>query len=99
MRSFNTRNFAEDASMMHERLTMLMFARMSLPYLREAHARFFVNGQYAGIYLILEPIDTRFLNTHFDETDGYLYEFKWTGTPYHFEYLGGDSALYVPTHF
>ena len=99
MKSFNTRNFAQDASMMHERLTMLMFARMGLPYLREAHARFFVNGQYVGLYLILEPIDTRFLLTRFGETQGYLYEFKWTGTPYRFDYLGDDTGLYCPTLF
>ena len=99
LKGFDTRNFAEDPSMVHERLTMMMFAKIGLPYLREAHARIYVNGEYVGVYLTLEPVDSRFLTTHVGENDGYLYDFQWTGTPYRFEYLGDDPSLYVPVLF
>ena len=93
------RNFAEDPSMVHERLTMQMFARLGLPYEREVHAKLYVNGSYAGLFLAVEPIDEHFAWTRFDESNGYIYEYKWNGVPFYFDYLGDDPALYVPGIF
>jgi uncharacterized protein (TIGR03437 family) len=99
MKSVVFRNFAQDASMLHERLTMDMFRNLGLPYLREAHAKLYINGVYEGLFLAVEPIDTRFLTSHFGESDGYLFEFNWNGDGYHWDYLGDDPALYVPDRF
>ncbi|MFN7918724.1 MAG: CotH kinase family protein [Bryobacteraceae bacterium] len=99
MKTFVTRNLSQDASMMHERLTMGLFRRMGLPYEREVHFRLFVNDEYVGLYLALEPIDSRFLKTRFGEDGGYLYEFNWTGDNYQFEYLGDDPKDYCPLRF
>jgi len=92
------RNFVEDPSSMHERLTMQTMARMGLPYLRTVHTRLFVNGNYVGLYQASEPIDTRFLMTRFGEDTGYLYEGQGGGG-FHFQYLGEDPRLYVTALF
>lgn len=91
-------NFGQDASMLKERLTMLLFRRMGLPASREAHTRLYINGQYAGVYVIGESIDKRYLQRQFGEDDGYLYKYEWDG-PYHFEYRGPDASRYSPLPF
>lgn len=92
------RNFAEDWSMLHESLAMQVLARMGLPYQRTSFSRLFVNGEYVGLYELLEPLDLRFIMTRFGEDTGYLYEAQG-GEGFHFQYLGDDPKLYVPTLF
>ncbi len=85
----------QDASMLRERLTMLMFRRMGFPAPREAPARLFINGEYFGFYSVVEHVDEVFLQRNFGESGGYLYDWK-PNQFYHFEYLGDDPALYSP---
>lgn len=79
-------NLWHDASMMKERLTMLLFQRMGLPAPRESHARVFIGSRrtYAGVYAITEDIDERFLAREFGEDSGYLFEYDRIDG-YHFE--------------
>ncbi len=98
LKSIGLDNMAQDASMMKERLTMELFAKMGLPASREANARLYVNDEYSGLYTIIESIDKDFLKRVFGENDGYLYEYVLAGN-YHFEYLGSDPALYSPKYF
>lgn len=76
LKSLILRNFAQDPSMVHERLTERMFARMGLPHSREAHTKVFLNDEYVGLYMLVEPIDKRFLASRFGEDTGFLYEFS-----------------------
>jgi uncharacterized protein (TIGR03437 family) len=92
------RNFAEDPSMMHETLTMRLFTQLGLPYERTTFVRLFVNGAYSGLFEMVEPLDARYLRTRFGEDTGYLYEAAG-GRDFHFQFLGDDPALYVPTLF
>jgi spore coat protein CotH len=92
------RNYTQDPSGLHERVSMKLFAQLGIPASRTAHARLFVNDEYAGLYLIVESIDRNFLQRHFAESDGYLYSYQWTA-PYYFEYTGNDPALYSPIPF
>jgi hypothetical protein len=80
---------------------MKLFARLGLPAPREAHARLYVNGEYAGLYTIVEAVDKTFLAAHFGQDDGYLYEYDYDvdGQPYRFEFRGSDPALYSPKPF
>jgi spore coat protein CotH len=87
-------NLLQDPSMIRERVVMAFFAAMGLPAPREAHARLFVNNEYAGLYTIVESIDKRFLEREFGEDDGYLYEFDWN-EPYGFEYRGDELEDYA----
>ena len=99
----------QDASLLHERLSMLLFGRMGIPCSREVHSTFYVNGEYIGVYLLVEYPDTEFLTRIFNENTGYEYNYvpgDWTGVVgagYHFEYLGPDLTKYasatIPTPF
>src|SRR5271157_896187 len=91
-----------DGSVLHE-------ARMAIPCSREVHSTFYVNGEYIGVYLLVEYPDAAFLTRIFNESTGYEYNYipgDWTGivgAGYHFEYLGPDLTKYasvtVPTPF
>ena len=65
--------------MMKEALSMALFARMGLAAPRVSHARVYVNGDYLGLFAVIEPIDKRFLRRTLGEDSGYLYEFEWAG--------------------
>jgi len=91
-------NLTQDPTMMKERLSMLMFRKMELPAPRVAHARLFVNGVYAGLYTIVEPIDDGFLKRNLKENGGRLYDYEWT-EEYWFEYRGADLSAYSPYPF
>lgn len=92
------RNFSQDPSAMHERITMQVFAKMGLPYQRTSHAKLFVNGQYFGLFELIEPLDSAFLESRFGEQDGDLFE-GLGAKDYHFEDLGDSPSLYVPRFF
>ena len=92
LKSVELKNSAQDASMLRDRLSMLFFRRMGLAAPRDVHAKVFVNGEYSGVYVVVERIDKVFLKRQFGENDGYLYEYEWIG-PYGFEYRGPDPAL------
>jgi spore coat protein CotH len=100
LKSFVLDNLVQDPSMLRERLAMAMFRRLGLPAPREAHARLFINGQYVGLYAIVETIDKGFLARNFGqddrgntENDGYLFEYDYT-KEYRFEYLGSNLDEY-----
>lgn len=101
LKSVVLRNNTQDASNLHERLSMLLFQRMSLPAPREAHIRLFVNNEYVGLYTIVESVDKAFLKRTFGEDAGYLFKYDYPGDaqPYRFEYRGSDPGLYVPLPF
>lgn len=101
LKSLILRNNIQDASGLNERIAMKLFARLGLPAPREAHARLYVNGEYAGLYTIVEAVDKTFLAAHFGQDDGYLYEYDYDvdDQPYRFEFRGSDPALYSPKPF
>ncbi len=67
--------------------------RASLQAPREAPARLFVNGEFFGLYTIVEDVDDTYLNRIYGESSGYLYDFNPV-RGYHFGYLGEDPASY-----
>jgi hypothetical protein len=88
----------QDASMMHERVSMELFRKMGLHVPRETHARLYVNGDYAGLYTIVEAVDKAFLRFNFGEDSGYLYSYQWADE-FFFEDRGPDPATYSPVPF
>ena len=89
-----------DASMMKERLSMMLFDRMGIPTPRETYARIYINGEFFGFFNLIESMDKDFLQRVYGEDAGYLYEWnpKADGG-YHFEFLGDDPAAYSPVMF
>lgn len=101
LKSFILRNNTQDASMMHEFITMGLIRRLGLPASRQAFTKLYINDQYAGLYTIVESVDKAFLKRQFGEDAGYLYKYDFAATdlPYLFENRGPNGSLYVPKPF
>lgn len=101
LKSVVLRNQTQDPSMLHESVAMKLYARMGIPTSREAHLKLFINEEYVGLYTIVEAVDKVFLERHFQQNDGYLYEYDYDADdePWLFDYKGADPALYSPKPF
>lgn len=99
LRTIVLRNNSQDASMMHERMSMAFFRRMGIPAPRSTHTRLYVNGQYAGLYTITEEVDDIYTESVYGDGTGYLFKYEFTYPGHLFEYLGPDPASYVPVPF
>jgi spore coat protein CotH len=101
LKSLILRNHVQDASQLHERIAMGLFARAGLPAPREAHVRLYVNDQYAGLYSVVEAVDKVFLGNRFGQNGGYLYEYDADpgDAPYRFEDRGPQPSAYSPKPF
>ncbi len=97
-KSFILRNMVQEAPMTREHLSLLFMSRLGLPVSRTTHARLYINGEYSGLYLLVEEIDEGFLRERFPGTVGDLYEYKWS-QPYYFEYRGQNPGAYCPAPF
>jgi len=63
-----------DHSLLHERIAFPLFRERGLPYSCVNNARVVVNGEYQGLFANVERLDKEYLQRHFDEADGNLYE-------------------------
>ncbi len=94
------KNLAQDASGIHEGVAMWFMSRFGIPAPHEAFATLFVNGEYAGLYGLVEYIDQTMVSRAFSDEDGsqndvYLYEFK-KAAEWGLNYLGSDLDPYRP---
>jgi len=99
LRAIVLNNQWHDQSMLHDRLSMLVFRRMGIPAPRQAHVRLFVGAgrEYAGVYTISEEISKTFLQANFGEDDGYLYEFhKQADEVYGLQDPGPNLGWFIP---
>jgi spore coat protein CotH len=86
-------NLTQDASGVHETVTMRFFERLGIPAPLETHVKLYVNNEYIGLYGLIESVDKSLLKRVFgvlgDDTqnDGYLYEFHYQD-PWLFTDLG-----------
>lgn len=72
---FHSQNL--DPSQMHDRLGYWLFQQMGVPAPRATHARLLINGNYSGLYSLVEQIDGRFAKYNFEDDDGNLYKEVW----------------------
>jgi spore coat protein CotH len=91
-------NGVQDATSLREPLAFLVFEAMGLPAPQVAPARLFVNGEYWGLYTVVEQVSGHFLNERFGEDGGNLFDYAWA-RPWFFEYLGDDTGAYIPSPF
>jgi hypothetical protein len=91
-------NLTQDASMLRERLAFLVFEAMGIAAPRNAHARLTVNGEYWGLFALVEPVSKPFLKARLGEESGNLFDYEWR-SPYDFSWLGSDPDSYVPLPF
>ena len=53
-------NNIQDLSQVKERITMKLMREFGLPAPRESSARLMINGQFVGVYTVVEPVDNAF---------------------------------------
>lgn len=67
-------NYLSDDTRVHERLATEFFHRLELPAARAGHAYVSINGDFRGLYGVLEDVDPIMVSRWFDRSDGALYE-------------------------
>lgn len=67
-------NGVQDASLMAEYMAYDLWRRAGVPCRRAAHARVTLNGEWLGVYTVVEAYDARFLASRFADATGNLYE-------------------------
>ena len=70
-----------------------LFDRLGQPAPREAFTRLFINGEYQGVYALVEAVDPVFLSRAFGDPGGYAFEYHWLNE-FHAEYLGRSLGRY-----
>ena len=91
-------NLVTDASMLRERLSFLVFEAMGIQSPRNSFARLTVNGEYWGVYALVEPVSKPFLKARYGEESGTLFDYEWFEY-YDFSWHGADPDTYVPRPF
>ncbi|MDD9936877.1 MAG: CotH kinase family protein [Myxococcales bacterium] len=67
-----------DPSMLKERLGYAMFRESGVAAPRAVHARLLINGEFVGLFALIEQVDGRFTRSRFDEGGkGNLYKEAW----------------------
>jgi len=95
-------NLTQDPSGIRETTIMHFYTRLSgIPASRETHTRLYVNGNYVGLYGLVESVDKTMMGRVFGsigddvQNDGYLFEYNYIlGNPWRFTYEGADLAPY-----
>lgn len=81
----------QDPTQLKERLNYNLFQEFGVASSRANHARLVINGEYAGLFVLIEQLDSRFLESRFDKIEGgegNLYKDLWPG---------GLASLGVPS--
>ena len=74
MKGLTLNNNLQDPSCMHQFLTYHLFRKAGVPAPRCNFAKITVNGVYKGLYSHVEAIKKPFLERHFQDSSGNLYE-------------------------
>ena len=65
-----------DNSQMHDRLGYWLFRKMGVPAPRCVHTKLYINGEYNGLFSLVEQIDEQFADYHF-QMDQVIYTKKF----------------------
>ena len=94
-------NLTQDPTGIKETVAMQFFTRLGIPAPRETHTRLYVNGEYAGLYGLVESVDKTMMGRIFGsigdnvQNDGYLFEYNYViGSPWRFTYEGAGLTPY-----
>ncbi len=77
LKELSLNNAVVDCSYMKEVVGHRLYALAGMPYLRTAYAHVTVNGADYGLYVLLETPGDVWLERHFEEPDGNLYDGKY----------------------
>lgn len=92
VRKLQLHSMNNDASQLRERLGYWLWREMDVAAPRATHARVVINGEYSGLYALVENIDGRFTRANFDDGKGNLYKEIW---PVSLEGEAFDEEVYI----
>ena len=76
LKSLQLHSMNLDPSQLHDRLGYWLFKQMGVPSPRAIHAKLYINGEYNGIFSLVEQIDEQFADYHFQGA-GNIYKEVW----------------------
>lgn len=77
---FVLNNTIKDPTFSSEPLSYAIYQRAGVPAPRTAHAVVTFNGETKGFYVVVESVNKQFLEGHFGDGEGNLYEGPWDFT-------------------
>ena len=80
LKKFTLQNSFNDPSYMREVIAYDLMDEMGVPTPEHAYVNFYVNGELFGLYLMVEAIDSEFVEKHFANSNGDLYKPDGTGS-------------------
>jgi spore coat protein H len=87
----NLNNNFKDPTMIREKVYLDLLNNQGLPAPRATYAKVYINDKYWGLYLVTDNIDKIFLNQHFNDNKGNLYQGEPLAT---FQYIGNEPTKY-----
>jgi spore coat protein CotH len=95
LKKINLHNFTNDPSLVHDVVSYALFRAAGIPAPRTAYTQVYVNGEYLGLYLLVENVDKTFLKRHYGSqgNDGMLFK-TGRGVRVLLNWLGPDSSAY-----
>jgi spore coat protein CotH len=101
LKSFVLDNLTQDQTGVKETVAMRFLTRLGIPAPRETHTRLYINGDYAGLYGLVESVDKTMMGRVFGsigdnvQNDGYLFEYNYVlGSAWRFGHEGSNLAPY-----
>lgn len=77
LKKMNLNGEHNDPCVMRSKLNWDLMKQMNVPASRCGYIKFYVNGEYRGLYIHVEEYDKTFLRTRFGNDDGNLYKCLW----------------------
>lgn len=95
LKKINLNNFTNDPSLLHDALSLKLLRDAGVLASRTAYTKLWINGEYIGLYIVIENVDKTFLKSAFgsSQNDGNLYKTD-RGASVYLDWLGADRAEY-----
>lgn len=95
LKKINLNNFTNDPSLMHDVIANKLMRDCGVMSSRTSFTKLFINGEYIGLYLVIENVDKTFLKFEFgtSDNDGNLYKTD-RGVSVFLNWLGPDKGAY-----
>lgn len=95
LKKINLNNFTNDPSLLHDVICFKTLRDLGIVAPRTAFTKVFVNGEYIGLYLVIENVDKTFLKFAYGSAsnDGNLYKTD-RGASVTLDWLGTESQGY-----
>ncbi len=95
LKKINLNNFTNDPSLVHDMTSMKLFRDAGLVASRTSYTKLFVDGEYIGLYVVIENVDKTFLKLHYGgaNNDGNLYKTD-RGASVSLNFTGWESSGY-----